>query len=141
MRLKEWNSEGKGFKSPPPPQMIPDKHPETSDSPSLPRRAGGAVSAPLLAFHQLLTVWLLISSIISPICCPGKGKVPWRHPHFQSFNLMAAGAVRGGAAGDVPDGNMQLFFNCCQVAQTRRRLETPPPERITRSWLHPCGWR
>lgn len=114
MRRKEWNSEGKGFKSPPP--MIPDKHPETSDSPSLPRRAGGAVTALLLAFDLPLTVWLLISAIISPICCPGRGKVPRRHPQFKSFNLTACGATaRGVAAGDVsaalaPDVIMQFFL-------------------------------
>lgn len=42
MRGKEGSREGKRFKSP---QMIPDKHPETFDSPSLPRRSGGAVTA------------------------------------------------------------------------------------------------
>lgn len=74
--------------------MIRDKHGETFDSPSLPPRARGAVTAPSFAFHLLVTVWLLISSIISAICCWEKGKVPRRHSHnLKVFNLTACGVM------------------------------------------------
>lgn len=63
-RSKDGKCEGKSLKSQ---KMIPDQHQEMSDSPSLPP-AGGAAAPPRLPG----TVWLLISSIISAICCRGR---------------------------------------------------------------------
>lgn len=105
--------------------MIPDKHPETSDSPSLPRRSGGAVTAPLRAFHLPLTLCLLISSIISPIWCPGRGKVGRRRPQFQSFNLTACGATAVSARCKYAHflSLMSVYVNEAAV----RRLDLAPP--------------
>lgn len=124
--------------------MIPDKHPETSGSPSLPRRSGGAVTAPLCAFHLPLTLRLLISSIISPIWCPGRGKVGRRRPQFKSFNLTACGATAVSARCKYANflSLMSGYLNEAAV----RRLDLAPPlsegaarPLLLRCWLRPRG--